>query len=211
MRPLFTTPPSLPMASHSPMQQPAGSRASCIPGSSTAMHGGSQVACPGRRRLQPRSTKAGRDNSSLIPLEITKITGITDEMVAGHRIDDREAGIFKPFPGAENFVDPPGLAVIFKEADPEFDDFVAIRVSPDFSYRVAGVNGSHWWLASGGERCGVSTGASGSRHITDGGRLRAGNGLCQTALPVFSARRRSVANGRWRTRFDRGRPRPWRS
>ena len=85
------------------------------------------------------------------------------------------------------------------------------RSSPDFSYRVAGVNGSHWWLASGGERCGVSTGASGSRHITDGGRLRAGNGLCQTAFPVFSARRRSVANGRWRTRFDRGRPRPWRS
>jgi len=38
------------------------------------------------------------------------------------------------------------------------------------------VNGSHWWFASGGERCGVSTGASGSRHITGGGGCEPGMG-----------------------------------
>jgi hypothetical protein len=42
---------------------------------------------------------------------------------------DREAGIFEPLPGAENFVDPPVLTVVFEEADPDFDDFVAIGVS----------------------------------------------------------------------------------
>jgi hypothetical protein len=39
-------------------------------------------------------------------------------------------GIEKPgsssTPGAENFVDPPGLTVMFEEADAEFDDLVAI-------------------------------------------------------------------------------------
>jgi hypothetical protein len=29
---------------------------------------------------------------------------------------DRKAGIFEPLPGAENFVDPPGLTAIFEEA-----------------------------------------------------------------------------------------------
>ena len=37
-------------------------------------------------------------------------------------------GIFEPFPGVENFVDPPGLTVIFEKADPEFDDLVTIRI-----------------------------------------------------------------------------------
>jgi hypothetical protein len=41
---------------------------------------------------------------------------------------DREAGIFEPLPGAEDFVDPPVLTVILEEADAEFDDLVAIRV-----------------------------------------------------------------------------------
>jgi hypothetical protein len=41
---------------------------------------------------------------------------------------DRKAGIFEPFPSAENFVDPPVLAVIFEQVDAEFDDLVAIRV-----------------------------------------------------------------------------------
>jgi hypothetical protein len=39
---------------------------------------------------------------------------------------DGKAGIFEPLPGAENFVDPPALTVIFEEADAEFDDLVAI-------------------------------------------------------------------------------------
>ncbi len=38
---------------------------------------------------------------------------------------DRETGIFEPLPGAENFVDPPSLTVIFEAADAEFDDLVA--------------------------------------------------------------------------------------
>jgi AAA ATPase domain len=41
---------------------------------------------------------------------------------------DREAGIFEPLPSAEDFVNPPILTVIFEEADPEFDDLVAIGV-----------------------------------------------------------------------------------
>src|SRR5689334_16710948 len=38
------------------------------------------------------------------------------------------AGIFEPFPRAENFVDPPGLTLIFEEADAEFADLVAIGI-----------------------------------------------------------------------------------
>ena len=41
---------------------------------------------------------------------------------------DREAWIFEPLPGAEDFVDPPGLAVIFEEADAKFDDLVVVGV-----------------------------------------------------------------------------------
>src|SRR5215472_13556364 len=41
---------------------------------------------------------------------------------------DRDAGVFEPLPGAEDFVDPPALTVIFEEADPEFDNLVVIRV-----------------------------------------------------------------------------------
>src|ERR1700758_3135704 len=41
---------------------------------------------------------------------------------------DGKAGIFKPLPGAENFVNPPVLAVIFEEADAEFDDLVGIGI-----------------------------------------------------------------------------------
>jgi hypothetical protein len=39
-----------------------------------------------------------------------------------------KAGIFEPLPGAENFVDPPVLTVIFEETDTEFDNPVAIGV-----------------------------------------------------------------------------------
>ena len=42
---------------------------------------------------------------------------------------DRNAGIFKPLPGAENFVDPPILPTIFEEAEGEFDDLVTIGSS----------------------------------------------------------------------------------
>ena len=38
---------------------------------------------------------------------------------------DRKTGIFEPLPGAENFVDPPALMVIFEDADAVLDDFVA--------------------------------------------------------------------------------------
>src|SRR6266404_4295467 len=41
---------------------------------------------------------------------------------------DRKAGIFEPLPGAQNLVDPPGLSVIFEEADCEFDDLVAFGI-----------------------------------------------------------------------------------
>jgi len=41
---------------------------------------------------------------------------------------DRKAGIFEPLPGAENFVDPPVLTVIFEEADAKFDDPVGIGI-----------------------------------------------------------------------------------
>ena len=41
---------------------------------------------------------------------------------------DRKAGIFEPLPGAKDFVDPPGLTVIFEKADAEFDDLVAIAI-----------------------------------------------------------------------------------
>ena len=41
---------------------------------------------------------------------------------------DQKTGIFEPLPGAENFIDPPALTVIFEQADAEFDDLVAIRV-----------------------------------------------------------------------------------
>src|SRR4029077_20988831 len=41
---------------------------------------------------------------------------------------DRKAGIFEPLPGAENFVDPPVLTVIFEEADAKLDDLVALGI-----------------------------------------------------------------------------------
>ncbi len=41
---------------------------------------------------------------------------------------DRESGIFEPLPGAQDFVDPATLTVVFEEADAEFDDLVAIRI-----------------------------------------------------------------------------------
>jgi len=41
---------------------------------------------------------------------------------------DRRPRIFKPLPRAQNFVDPPVLAVVFEEADAEFDDLVAIGI-----------------------------------------------------------------------------------
>ena len=40
----------------------------------------------------------------------------------------KKPGSSKPLPGAENFVDPPALTVIFEEADAEFDDLVAIGI-----------------------------------------------------------------------------------
>jgi hypothetical protein len=73
-------------------------------------------------------------------------------------------------------------------------------VSPGFSYPVAGAKGSHRWCATGRERRAVRTGASGGGHSAGEARLRAGIGLCQTALPGGNARRQSVANGRWRAR-----------
>jgi hypothetical protein len=50
---------------------------------------------------------------------------------AGNRHDlgwDRKLRILKPLPGAQNFVDPPVLTVIFEEADAELDDLVAIGI-----------------------------------------------------------------------------------
>jgi hypothetical protein len=41
---------------------------------------------------------------------------------------NRKAGIFEPLPGAENFIDPPALTVIFEQADAEFDDLVALGI-----------------------------------------------------------------------------------
>src|SRR6266404_57261 len=41
---------------------------------------------------------------------------------------DRKAGAFEPFPGAEDFVNPPVLTVIFEEADAKLDDLVAIGI-----------------------------------------------------------------------------------
>jgi hypothetical protein len=41
---------------------------------------------------------------------------------------DRKLRILEPLPGAENFVDPPVLTVIFEEADAKLDDLVAIGV-----------------------------------------------------------------------------------
>jgi energy-coupling factor transporter ATP-binding protein EcfA2 len=41
--------------------------------------------------------------------------------------DERWVPCARPV-GAKDFVDPPGLTVIFEEADPEFDDLVAIGV-----------------------------------------------------------------------------------
>ena len=38
---------------------------------------------------------------------------------------DRTIRIFEPLPAAESLVNPSALAVILKQADPEFDDFVA--------------------------------------------------------------------------------------
>jgi hypothetical protein len=42
---------------------------------------------------------------------------------------DGKAEIFEPLPGAEHFVNPPVLTVIFEEADADFDDLVAIAGS----------------------------------------------------------------------------------
>ena len=53
---------------------------------------------------------------------------------------DRNAGIFEPLPGAENFVDPPGLTVIFEEADPEFYDLVTV-----------GADASGFYIHDGGD------------------------------------------------------------
>jgi hypothetical protein len=38
------------------------------------------------------------------------------------------ARIFEPFPGTENFVNPPALTVVFEEAEAELDDFVTIGI-----------------------------------------------------------------------------------
>ena len=62
------------------------------------------------------------------------VDAVTDDHLIGNAGNlrdlgrDRNAGIFEPLPGAENFVDPSALTVIFEEADAEFDDFVAIGV-----------------------------------------------------------------------------------
>jgi len=60
---------------------------------------------------------------------------------------DRETGIFEPLPGAENFVDSPGLTVVFEEADPEFDDLVAIGIGAGGFYIHDG--GDELWAAIG--------------------------------------------------------------
>ena len=41
---------------------------------------------------------------------------------------DRKARIFEPFPGAEDFVDPPALTVVSEQTDAEFDNPVAVGV-----------------------------------------------------------------------------------
>jgi hypothetical protein len=61
---------------------------------------------------------------------------------------NREAGIFEPLPGAENFVDPPILTVIFEEADAEFDDSVTIGIGPGRSTSTTAA--TSFGLLSGG-------------------------------------------------------------
>ena len=62
------------------------------------------------------------------------VDAVTGDHLVGNAGDlrdlgwDRNAGIFEPFPAAENSVDPPALTIVFKEADAKLDDFVAIGI-----------------------------------------------------------------------------------
>jgi hypothetical protein len=88
-------------------------------------------------------------------------------MTGDHRIGDAgngrdlgrnwTSGIFEPLPGAENFVDPPVLTVIFEEADAEFDDLVAIGLVPVVSTSTTaatsfGLLSGGWYSACGSSR-----------------------------------------------------------
>jgi len=91
------------------------------------------------------------------PVEQTVDGGIVNAVTCDHLIGnaghvrnlrwDRNGGIFEPLPGAENFVDPPVLTVIFEQADAEFDNHVAIEVGAGGFHIRDG--GDELWTAIG--------------------------------------------------------------
>jgi len=93
----------------------------------------------GKPFLQEAAIEIGvMGNNEHYPVEQVVYDAIIDAMTGNHRIGnagnlrdlrrDRKTRVIEPFPRAEEFVDPPVLAVVFEEADAEFDDLVAIGI-----------------------------------------------------------------------------------
>jgi len=93
----------------------------------------------GKPFLQEAAIEIGvMGNNEHYPVEQVVYDAIIDAMTGNHRIGnagdlrdlrrDRKTRVIEPFPRAEEFVDPPVLAVVFEEADTEFYNFVAIGV-----------------------------------------------------------------------------------